>query len=286
MKAFLNGAIVEKAEKQILLEDRGLTFGDGLFEVLRVKDGHIFFFEDHLSRMRSSAEFFGIPFPYSNCEIKDRAREIIAVNGIKDGELYIELTRGVDQNREHKYPPGNTQPTFFMLAIPLREINPLNWERGAIVFSFPDLRHRLCEHKTINLLPNVLAKNYAYQHGGYEALMYREDSKGKYVTEGGSSNYFFISGNTIITPEIDNILPGITRNKVIELLKKNGLKVVEKRIYYEELKKADEAFLVSTVSMVMPLCRIDNMFFKAPGEITKKAMLLYQKLMEEDKGQH
>ncbi|OAA29355.1 aminotransferase class IV [Kosmotoga arenicorallina S304] len=286
MKAFLNGAIVEKADKMIPLEDRGLTFGDGLFEVLRVKDGHIFFFEDHLSRMRNSAEFFGIPFPYSRDEIKDRARELIALNGINDGELYIELTRGVDQNREHKYPPKDTPPTFFMLAIPLRDIDPMNWKSGAIVFSFPDLRHGLCEHKTINLLPNVLAKNYAYQHGGYEALMYREDLKGKYVTEGGSSNYFFVSGNIVITPEIDNLLPGITRSKVIERLKKNGVQVIERRIYHEELKKVDEVFLVSTVSMVMPVRMIDGKNFKAPGQVTKKAMLLYQKLMEEDKGQH
>lgn len=195
------------------------------------------------------------------------------------------MTRGIDPNREHKYPPENTQPTFFMLAIPLREIDPVNWGKGARVFSFPDLRHKLCEHKTINLLPNVMAKNFAYKHGGYEALMYREDSKGKYVTEGGSSNYFFINGDTVITPEIDNILPGITRNKVIKLLKENGIRVVERKIYFKELEKIDEIFLTSTVSMVMPVRKIDNTHFKAPGKITEKAMELYQKLMEEEKGQ-
>jgi len=284
MKAFLDGKFIEKKERLITLENRGLTFGDGLFEVLRVKDGHIFFFEDHLARMKSSAVFFGIPFPYSLDEIKDRARELIAFNGIDDGELYVELTRGIDQNREHKYPSENTQPTFFMLAIPLREIDPSNWERGTVVFGFPDLRHKLCEHKTINLLPNVMAKNFAYKRGGYEALMYREDSKGRYATEGGSSNYFLVKNHTVITPEIDNILPGITRSKVVKLLKENGVEVVERRVYYDEFLKADEVFLVSTVSMVMPVRKIDNKQLAAPDKITLKAMELYRKLIDEEKG--
>lgn len=286
MKAFLNGEFVEKNEKLITLENRGLTFGDGLFEVLRVKEGHIFFFEDHLLRMKSSASFFGIPFPYSLDEIKNKAHELLSLNRINDGELYIELTRGVDPNREHRYPPRNTQSTFFMLAIPLREINPENWKRGAAVFSFPDLRHKLCEHKTINLLPNVMAKNFAYERGGYEALMYREDSKGKYITEGGSSNYFLVKNCTVITPEIDNILPGITRSKVIKLLKESGIEVVERRVYLEEFLSADEVFLVSTVSMVMPVRRIDDRELKVPGEITLKAMELYRDLMDKEKGRY
>ncbi|AKI98341.1 aminotransferase class IV [Kosmotoga pacifica] len=286
MKAFLNGKFIEKKEKAIALEDRGFTFGDGLFEVLRTKNSHIFFFEDHLLRMKYSAEFLGIPFPYSFDYIKEMALELISLNKVNDGELYIELTRGTDLNREHRYPSEDMQPTFFMLAFPLRQIDPENWKHGATVFPYPDLRHRLCEHKTINLLPNVLAKNFAYAHGGYEALMYREDHMGKYVTEGGSSNYFIVKNGRVITPEIDNILPGITRAKVIKILKSHGIEVIERRVYLEEFLNADEVFLVSTVSKVMPVRKIADREFTAPGEITMTAMKLYGRLMEEEKGRH
>ncbi|MGC9384091.1 MAG: aminotransferase class IV [Kosmotogaceae bacterium] len=207
--------------------------------------------------MQKSADFFGISFPYDSDYLRNVIDELIEINGIYDGELYVELTRGTDLFREHRY-QKSYDPTFFILTSPLRNIDPKNRVKGASVFTYPDLRHKLCEHKTINLLPNVLAKNYAYDKGGYEALMYREDKKGKYITEGGSSNYFIVKNEVIFTPEIDNILPGITREKVIKLAKKMGYSLVEKRVYLDEVFDADEMFLVSTVSKIMPVKSIDN----------------------------
>jgi len=268
MRAFLNGKFVDRKEKIIRLEDSGLTFADGLFEVLRIINGIPLFFDDHINRMKKSAEYFNISFPYEIEYIKNVLRELIETNEIYDGEVYIELTRGTDLFREHKY-QKSYEPTFFILTSPLRNIDPKNWESGASVFTYPDLRHTLCEHKTINLLPNVLAKNYAYNRGGYEALMYRKDSKGKYITEGGSSNYFIVKDRVIYTPEIDNILPGITREKVIQLSKTMGYSVVEKRVYLDEVFEADEIFLVSTVSKIMSIKKIDHTLFDGPPLITK-----------------
>jgi D-alanine transaminase len=165
-----------------------------------------------------------------------------------------------------------------MLALPLRHIDRENWKKGVKLLTYPDLRHKLCEHKTINLLPNVLAKNYAYSNGGYEALMYREERNYRYVTEGGSSNYFMVKDGVLHTPEIDNILPGITREKVIKIIHGLGYELRERRVGLEEFLTADEVFLVSTVSRVMPVHSIDDVHFDAPGAITLKVQEAYEKI--------
>lgn len=276
MKAFIDGKIVEKKEKTIELENRGLTFGDGLFEVIRTINGALFFFDDHFSRMEKSAEFFNLNMAYNLEYMKAKAYELIELNGIVDGEIYLELTRGSDPNREHGYPSDKKQATFFMLALPIRKIEKTNWTEGVKIFSYPDYRHKLCFHKTINLLPNVMAKNFAYDRGGYEALMYREDSRGKYVTEGGSSNYFMVKDGRVLTPKIDNILPGITRGKVLRLLNSMDISFEERRVYVEEFMGSDEVFLVSTVSRVMPIKSIDERNFEVPGPITFRVMNAYE----------
>lgn len=284
MWAWLNGEFVRRDQPAVCLEDRGLTFADGLFEVLRTIGGRILFLEEHLSRMRRSAEFLRIPFDYTLQKLRAEAVELIRMNGVTDGELYCELTRGADPYRQHKYPPRETEPTFFMLSFPLRTIDPSNWERGALLLTYPDLRHRLCEHKTTNLLANVLAKNYAYERGGYEALMFREDARGCYVSEGGSSNYFCCRNGTLLTPELDNIMPGITRAKVIGLARDLGMELLERRLYVSEFLEADEAFLTSTVSRVMPVRAVDYTTFAAPGPVTRRLMDAFEELVRQDLG--
>jgi D-alanine transaminase len=112
--------------------------------------------------------------------------------------------------------------------------------------------------------------------------MYRSDSKGKYVTEGGSSNYFFVKNNNVYTPEIDNILPGITREKAISLLREMGENIVQRRFYFDEIKDADEIFLVSTVSKIMPVKIVDNFSFGI-GEKTLKLMKRFEEMIKEYK---
>jgi D-alanine transaminase len=269
MWAWWNGEFIDKDAPVIRLEDRGLTFGDGIFEVIRTIRGRLLFHEAHLRRMAQSAAFFGIPFPYEAAVLEQIARELIRRNSVSDGELYLQLTRGADPLRTHRFPPAGTPPTLFMLANPVRAIDPACWERGARVVTYPDLRHGLCEHKTLNLMPNVLAKNYAFDHDAYDALLYREDAIGRYVTEGGSSSYFCVAGGEVVTPALENILPGITRRKVIDLALAQGRRVAERRLHLNELLAADEIFLASTVSRVMPVGRVDERAFPAPGPVTR-----------------
>ncbi len=276
MFAFHNGRFVQEDETRIHFDDRGLTFGDGIFEVLRTINGRLLFFTEHFERLLASAAFFGLQMSYDEEQVRTTARELIDRNRVTDGELYLELTRGVDATRRHRYPRAGTPPTFFMLAFPLRPLDSGNWERGAAVYTYPDLRHGLCEHKTLNLLPNILAKNAAYEKGGYEALLHREDAEGRYVTEGGSSSYFCVRDGQLFTPAVRNILASITRQKVIDLAREMGHTVAESRVGLEFLLGAQEVFLVSTVSKVMPVRSVDETSFPAPGEMTRRLMAAYE----------
>ncbi len=286
MWAYCNGAFVPHDQPLVQLTDRGLTFADGLFEITLVMGGTPLFMSDHLRRMTRSAKTFDLNLPLSADELDRVARELVSRNGIELGEIYISLTRGVDGNRDHRYPGPGADSTLYILAFPLRSINPDNWTSGVHVYSYPDLRHQLCEHKTLNLFPNVMAKNHAYERGGYEAVMYREDEQGRYVTEGGSSSYFCMHEGILRTPAIDNLLPGITRGKVIGLAKEIGIPVREDRLRWEEFESASELFLASTVSRVMPIRGVDEVVLSAPGEVTSQLMKAYARLIAEYLDRH
>lgn len=282
MYCYLDGELTDKDQKNLRIENRGFTFADGLFEVIRIVEGIPLFLEDHHKRMKESADFFKIPFPYTADDCYQQSVDLIEKNQLYDGELYWELTRGDDEYREHRFRKEHNG-TFAILTIPLRHINPENWKKGVSLTVYPDLRHQLCEHKTINLLANCLAKNFAYDQKGYDSMMFRVDEKKrKYITEGGSSTYFLVKDGIIATPEIDNILPGITRKKVLALCKEAQIPVVQRRVFLDEIKHAEEIFLASTVSKVMPVNKIGEKIFPVDGQITRTLMGLFAQLVEKE----
>ncbi len=278
--AFLNGQYVPETEPAIRLTDRALTFADGLFEILLVRRGEPLFFDEHVGRMVRSAEDLGMVIPYTAEDLLTAARYLIAHNLIETGEIYMSLSRGVDLHRDHRYPPEPPCPVFYMLAFPLREIPAESWERGVEVYAYPDERHGLCRHKTLGLLANVRAKNHAYARGGYEAVMFREEAGRRYVTEGGSSSYFCVRGRELWTPAPENILAGITWRKVQELAASMGIPVKRDRLWWDDFCSADEAFLCSTVSRVMPIRKIEDTILAAPGPVTTEIAGAYEGLIE------
>lgn len=278
MWIYLNGRFVEEHEALVSVKDRGFVFGDGIFEVLRTKRGKFLFPMQHLDRMLTSAAFFELRCPYTKEEMVSTAAELVARNAIDDGEVYIQLTRGTDRHRDHRY-SSETVPTFHMLAFPVRTIDPDNWVSGARAITYPDDRHGLCEHKTINLMVNMRAKNAARDAGAYEAMMYRDRDGVRCVTEGGSSSYLCVRGGRLSTPAVENILPGITRRKVIELARDQAWEVTEARVPLQDFLTADEVILVSTVSEVMPIRQIDKTEFPAPGPITKRLMAAFAEVL-------
>jgi D-alanine transaminase len=232
--------------------------------------------------MRESARQLEIEFPFVTGQLLEAARVLSARNEVRDGELYIELTRG-EAPRYHPFPQG-VKPTFFMLLNPLRKMPDGCRENGVEICSYPDLRGLLCHHKTINLLPNVLGKETAKRNHAYEACFRREDAHGEsYITEGASSSFFAVVKGALITPELDNILPGATRAAVIDLACGHSIPVTERRIPLSEYLAADEAFLVSTVSQVMPVVGFDGKKIAGgqPGEMTKMLQALYNAFMLE-----
>ncbi|MDP3177485.1 MAG: aminotransferase class IV, partial [Spirochaetaceae bacterium] len=272
---YFNGGFHDEDEKLLSVKDRALCFGDGLFEVVLCLGGKFLLFSKHMGRMATAAAELQMRVPRGASELLDAARVLAERNGIADGELYIELTRG-EAPRYHLFPQG-IEPNLFMVLNPLRPIKPETRELGVRVCLYPDLRHGICRWKTLNLLVNVLAKEEAKRTGTYEACFWREGPEGKYISEGASSSFFYFQGGVLYTPELDNILPGATRASVIGIARERGIKVVEKRILLDEILASDEAFLVSTVSRVTPLIGLGDAMIGdgKPGSGTRSLQAAY-----------
>jgi len=278
---FFNGRFYPEGTKLLSILDRGLCFGDGLFEVIRCIKGKFLIFSKHMNRMKEGARFLEIPFPYKDGELLNVAKELSSKNNIVDGELYIEITRG-EAPRYHTF-PENTKPNFFMVLNPLRKMPEGCWTEGVKVISSPDIRWGCCHLKTVNLLPNVLAKEEAKKQGAYEAFMTRKCKNSTYLTEGASSSIFCIEKDILITPELDNILPGTTRATVIEIAKRLKIEVREIRLFLNEFICSNEVFLTSTVSEVMPVVRFDERIISngIPGNLTLEIQSEYKKFIKE-----
>ncbi|NTW87170.1 MAG: aminotransferase class IV [Holophagaceae bacterium] len=278
---FFNGGFHQETEKLLSIQDRGLCFADGLFEVIRCVDGKFLLFGKHLRRMRESAAFLGMDFPYTAEELLEACRELSRRNDIQDGELYLEITRG-EAPRYHPFPEG-VRPNFFIVLIPLRKMPEGCWSVGIKTVTFQDIRWGYCHLKSINLLPNVLGKQFAKEKGAFEALFTRDDDRGRYLTEGPSSTIFCIRDNVLITPELDNILPGTTRACVMGLARADGLEVREQRLYLQDFLTADEAFISSTVSEVMPVVEVDGAVVGGGrlGPVTARLQDLYREFKKD-----
>jgi len=278
---FFNGDFFPEKTPLLSVLDRGLCFGDGLFEVIRCIGGKFLLFSKHMHRMQDSAEFLEIKFPYDTKTLLDIARELSKQNGINNGELYIEITRG-EAKRYHPF-PKDTKPNFFMVLNTLRQMPEGCWDKGVKVITQADIRWGYCHLKTINLLPNVLAKEKAKRACAYEAFLTRKDDAGDYLTECTSSSIFVVMKNVLYTPKLDNILPGTTRAAVIEIAQCLDISVKERRIYLKECFGIDEVFLTSTVSEVMPVVKIDENVISngKPGILTVKIQSEYRTFMKE-----
>lgn len=272
---FFNGAFHDETEKLLSIQDRGLCFADGLFEVIRCVGGKFLLFSQHLERMRESAAFLRMDFPYGPEELLAACRELARRNGLADGELYLQLTRG-EAPRYHPFPQG-VRPNFLMVLNPVRALPEGCWSVGVATVTFQDIRWGYCHIKSINLLPNVLGKQYAKEQGAFEALFFRADARGKYLTEGPSSTIFAVKDGVLLTPDLDNILPGTTRKHVIALARQDGMEVREGRLHLETFLAADETFISSTVSEVMPVIRVDGRTVSGgrKGPMTDRLQRLY-----------
>ncbi len=272
MIVYLNGKFIDNAQATVSVDDRGFLFGDGVYEVFRVADGRLFAADRHLRRLARGLEFLEIP---RTAALDDTALVAAALRLLQDNALtrgdvlvYLQITRGAPGPRAHPFPSPRTPPTVYLAAnayTPPEEVRV----HGASVVTTPDIRWGRCDLKTIQLLPNVLAKQKAVTGGAFETLFVRDGV----ITEGASTNFFAVVGGVLRThPANHHILPGITREILLEEAEQIGVSVVPTAITPKELNGAEEAFVTSTSADVMPVVRVDGRPIGGgePGPVTQR----------------
>jgi D-alanine transaminase len=251
--AFINGRFLPLSDAFVSVDDRGFQFGDGVYEVIRTYQGRPFELEAHLRRLNRSAESLRLRQPYSVDEWERFIAEGLRLAGFRESKIYLQITRGVAA-RDHVY-PADLEPTVLMT---IRELHPLAspvQAAGVNAMTVEDIRWGRCDIKSLNLLPNVLARQQAKDAGVFEAILIRNGE----VTEGSVSNVVVVVNGTLVTaPEGPRILSGVTREVVLALARHERLEVQERYPSREQLFGAAEVFLTGTTVEVLPVVRIDG----------------------------
>lgn len=254
---YVNGRYLPYARAAVHAEDRGFQFADAIYEVIEVKGGHLIDERRHMQRLERSLKELKMAQPMSGAALGLVVRETIRRNHVSDGLVYLQVTRGAAR-RDFLFPDPAVRPTLVCLA---RSLNTAKREAraavGIAVKSCRDIRWGRSDIKTVMLLPASLAKNAAKEEGAEEAWFV--DGEG-FVTEGASSNAWIVdaSGGVITHPIDTSILPGVTRATLMDLMKKEGVVITERRFSLEEALRAREAFITSASGIVMPVVSIDG----------------------------
>ncbi|WP_083512120.1 D-amino-acid transaminase [Amphibacillus sediminis] len=254
-------------------QERGLQFGDGIYEVIRVYQGRPYLMTEHLDRLYRSAEAIKLTIPFDKEHLRQQLLALINENRLtEDGLIYLQITRG-SAKRLHLFP--DCEPNFFAytdkLARPLEQI-----KTGIKAITKQDIRWHYCYIKSLNLLPNVLAKQEAFEQGAFDAILHRD----QIVTESTAANVFIVKDDVIIThPATERILHGCVRNRLILLAKLNEIPVVEAYYSVSDLLEANEVFLTSSGIEVLPVVEIDGKKIGTGkvGVMTKSLQDLYQR---------
>ena len=253
--SYVDGFYQNYQNSKININDRGYHFGDSVYEVVLFNEGIFYDFEGHINRLFDSLNFINIKFHLSKISLKIIISNLIKINRISFGSVYIQVSRGIAE-RNHSYKGMNIKPLLSIIVT--KKLNNINSKlKGVKAITLDDNRWSRPDIKTTQLLPNVLAKTEANKKGAFEGIFIDSDG---YVTEGSSSNIWIINDNNeIITRAIDGqILSGITRKTIAQFAKLNNLIVKEKKFKKEELYKSKEVFLTSASSFVTPIIKVDD----------------------------
>jgi len=273
---YVNGAYLPEEEAKISIFDRGFLMADGVYEVTSVLDGKLIDFEGHARRLQRSLNELDMQSPVSMDELLEIHRELVAKNGIEEGLVYLQITRGAPADRDFVFPdPAETPPTIVLFTQNkpgLAESSAA--EKGIRIISIPDLRWHRRDIKTVQLLYPSMGKMMAKAAGADDAWLV-EDGK---VTEGTSNNAYIVKGGRIITRELSNdILHGITRAAVLRFAREAQMEVEERPFTIEEAQGADEAFITSASTFVMPVVEIDGVQLGSgkPGPVATRLREIY-----------
>ena len=269
---YLNGNFIPLEQAQVPVLDRGFIFADGVYEVIPVFSGKPFRLQEHFERLRNSLDGISLQLDYDREKWQSLIEQLLARNRVTgDSSIYIQVTRGVAE-RNHFYQSDFT-PTVFIYCKPLQETDV---SRGVGAVLHEDIRWEYCHIKAVALLPNVMLKQYAREKdGSIEAILHRDG----YITEGAASNVFIVTGGVVSTPPKSNrLLPGITRDLVVELVGASPYQCREAPVSRGQLLQADEIWLTSSTLGIAPVVKLDGCPVRdgKPGPVWRDVDAIYQ----------
>ncbi len=246
---YLNGEYLPLSEAKISVLDRGFLFGDGIYEVIPAYFGQLFCLEAHLQRLNNSLNAIRLPLALNTQQWLDILQPLLVEGDAQ--YIYLQITRGVADKRDHAF-PEHCKPAVFAMC---SAIAPFPRENGVQAITLDDMRWQLCSIKATTLLANILLRQEAVDQACAEAILLKEG----YATEGAASNVFAVVDDILITPANSNeILPGITRDVIIDLAKVNGISMRVGLILEADLRRASEIWLTSSTREILPVITLDN----------------------------
>ena len=275
---YVNGSYEEKNSAMISIQDRGFNFSDGVYEVMSFFGNQVINFDKHVKRLKQSLDGLRIQKPLTNYKSLELIlKKLIKLNKQDKGFVYLQITRG-SSSRNHLF-PKLSKPNMVIFTFSAKLDKKLIL-RGVKVRLTEDLRWKRCDIKSISLLPNVLEKQNAFEEGMYESWQKRKNL----ITEGSTSNAFIVNKNGFIQthPANNFILGGVTRDTLIEIAKKNKIKIIEKAFSSSDLFSSKEAFLTSTTAKILPVVKINEKTIGngKPGQMTKVLIKMYDELVK------
>jgi D-alanine transaminase len=275
---YLNGKYLPKEQACVPVMDRGFLLGDGIYEVIPVFAGKAFRLPEHLQRLQNSLDAIRIRNPFTEAEWTQLVNDIIQRNNNGDLSVYLQVTRGVVEKRDHAF-SDNIKPTVFIMTSPIPEIDIENLREGHSAITVEDIRWARCDVKAITLLANLLLRQQAVEADAAEAILVKDGN----AIEGAASNLFMVENGTIITPAKGKcLLPGITRDLVLEIAASHKLPHREETISLQRLRAADEIWMTSSTREILPVTELDG----APvgngktGPVWEKVFRLYQEFKQ------
>ena len=276
--AYLNGTFLPLDQAHVSVMDRGFLFGDGVYEVIPVYGGKLFRLGHHLKRLQNSLDAIRIGNPLAGDDWESMLAQLVAFNEGRDQTVYLQVTRGVSPRRDHAF-PVDSRPTVFAMCTPCLSSREIGTDPGVFAITLADIRWQYCNIKAITLLPNILLRQQAIDADTAEAILLKDG----YAIEGAASNIFIVVNDTLKTPpNSPALLPGVTRDLILELAEANGIPCLEADITAEELAGADEIWLTSSTREISPVIRLDDRPVGSgkPGAQWNRMIRLYQNYKE------
>ncbi|MBS4018253.1 MAG: D-amino acid aminotransferase [Dechloromonas sp.] len=272
---YLNGDFLPLADAGISPLDRGFLYGDGVYEVIPVYSRRAFRIDEHLTRLQSTLAGIQLGNPLTTDDWKAVIAKLIEAAPWDDQSIYLQVTRGADNKRDHAFPPASVPPTAFAFASPLVTTPADVRARGVAAITVPDLRWRRCDLKVISLLANVLARQQAVDQGCAEALLIRDG----FMKEGAASNIFIVKDDLLLAPpKTQLMLPGITYDVILELAQQHQQPLEVREISETELRAAEEVWMTSSTKEVLAITTLDGEAVGngKPGPVGERMWQWYQ----------